>query len=271
MATTDSRKLLAAVHDESRLYDRAGAAAAAARRYTPVFIVASPRPHSGKTFLARLLTDFLGLEGGSVRAFDLGTGVDTLEDYLPGVTLPADVSAVAGQMALFDRLILSDTIAKVVDLGSGEYRRFFDVVEDIGLVPELRRRAIEPIVLFTADPHPASAEAYATLEHRFRDVLVVPVFNDAIASERSLRGRFPGRRAASVPLQIPLLAPGLKAQVDRSKRSFADFHTQTPPEIPIGLAFDLRAWTRRAFLELRELQLRLLLEKLRTSLPGVQL
>jgi hypothetical protein len=263
--------LLATVRDESRRYDPVGVAAAAARRHTPVFIVASPRPHSGKTFLARLLTDFLSLDGGSVRAFDLGTGADTLEDYQPGVTLPADIGEVPGQMALFDRLILSDTIAKVVDIGSGGYQRFFGIVEDIGLIPELRRRAIEPIVLFAADPHPASAEAYANLEYRFRDVLVVPVFNEAIAPERTLRGRFPGHRAASVPLQIPLLAAGLKAQADRSAHSFADFHTQLPPEVPIGLAYELRAWTRRAFLEFRELQLRLLLEKLRTSLPGVRL
>jgi hypothetical protein len=40
--------------------------------------------------------------------------------------------------------------------------------------------------------------------------------------------------------------------------------------IPIGLAFELRSWTRRAFLELRELELRLLLEKLRAALPGVR-
>ena len=34
--------------------------------------------------------------------------------------------------------------------------------------------------------------------------------------------------------------------------------------VPIGPAFELRSWTKRTFLEFRELELRLLLEKLRT-------
>lgn len=265
MRTTDSRKLLTAVRDEGQRDDAAGLAA---RPHTPVFIVASPRPHSGKTFVARLLVDFLSLDGGSVRAFDLGTGADTLQDYQSGVTMAAGIGDVPGQMALFDRLILGDTIAKVVDLGSGSYRPFFDAVEDIGLIAEMRRRAVEPIVLFAADQHPATQDAYAYLQSRFRDLLVVPVFNEAIVLEDALRGRFPSQRAASAPLRIPYLAADLKAQADRPPRSFADFHATTPSDVPIGLAFGLQSWSRRAFLELRELQLRLLLEKLRTSMPG---
>lgn len=233
-----------------------------------MFIVASPRPHSGKTFLARLLVDFLNLDG-SVRAFDLGTGADTLQDYRSDVTLAAGIDNVQGQMALFDRLILDDTIAKVVDLGSGSYRQFFDIVEEIGLVAEIRRRAVEPIVLFAADQHPATQDAYAYLQSRFRELLIVPVFNEAIVLEEAIRARFPSQRAASAPLRIPYLAADLKAQADRPPRSFAEFHTTTPSDVPVGLSFGLQSWSRRAFLELRELQLRLLLDKLRTSLPDV--
>ena len=102
-------------------------------------------------------------------------------------------------------------------------------------------------------------------------MLVVPVFNEAIAPERMLRDRFPVRRAASMPLQIPILAAGLKAQADRPFMSFAVFHDHLPPEVQIRPAYELQSWTRRVFLEFRELQLRLLLDKLRTSLPGVTL
>jgi hypothetical protein len=41
--------------------------------------------------------------------------------------------------------------------------------------------------------------------------------------------------------------------------------------IPIGLAFELRSRIRRTFLEFRELELRLLLERLRAALPGVRI
>ena len=74
-----------------------------------------------------------------------------------------------------------------------------------------------------------------------------------------------------VPLQIPLLLPILKAQADKAAHSFADFHARLPDGVPRGLAIELAAWTRRTFLEFRELELRLLLEKLRTSLaPAVR-
>jgi hypothetical protein len=269
--TTDSRQLLEAVRDEGQRHGSVDAGAASSRPRTPVFIIASPRPRSGKTFLARLLVEFLSLDGGSVRAFDLGTGSDTLQDYLPGVTLAADIGDVQGQMTLFDRVIIGDTIAKVVDLGSSSYRQFFGLVEEVGLIAEMQRRAVEPIVLFAADQHPATAEAYENLHYRFRDMLVVPVFNEAIALEQVLRERFPVRRAAAMPLRISYLTAELKAQADRQSRCFADFHTELPSDIPSRLAAELRAWTCQAFLEFRELQLRLLLESLRTSLTAVTL
>jgi hypothetical protein len=69
-----------------------------------------------------------------------------------------------------------------------------------------------------------------------------------------------------VPLQIPLLPAAAVLHAERSGHSFVDFHDQLPVAVPIGPAFELRSWTRRTFLEFRELELRLLLEKLRASL-----
>jgi hypothetical protein len=98
------------------------------------------------------------------------------------------------------------------------------------------------------------------------------VFNEAIVKGRNLRDKFPFAQAVGVPLQIPVLSPMLMAQVDKSSYSFADFHDRLPMPIPLELAFELRTWTRRTFLEFRELELRLLLDRLRTSLgPDVTL
>jgi hypothetical protein len=63
----------------------------------------------------------------------------------------------------------------------------------------------------------------------------------------------------------------LKAQIEKTHYSFIDVHGKLPVGIPIGLAFELRSWTRRTFLEFRELELRMLLEKLRAALPGISL
>jgi hypothetical protein len=62
----------------------------------------------------------------------------------------------------------------------------------------------------------------------------------------------------------------LKAQVEKSHSSFSDFYETLAPAIPLVLAYELRFWTRRTFLEFRELELRLLLEKLRAALPGLR-
>ena len=56
----------------------------------------------------------------------------------------------------------------------------------------------------------------------------------------------------------------------RSGRGFRSSTStaRRPAPVPLGPAFELRSWTKRAFLEFRELELRLLMEKLRASLKG---
>src|SRR6185295_892638 len=81
----DSRGALAAGRDETARREEAREPSSSALPRTPLFIVASPRPQVGKTFLARLLTDFLSLDGGSVFAFEIEPGTDALADYLPDI------------------------------------------------------------------------------------------------------------------------------------------------------------------------------------------
>ncbi len=266
MATTDSRKILASVHEQAPV--PTPVRAPSAKAWTPLFVVASPRPEVGKTFAARLITDFLCLNSEAPKAFDLNPDESALADVLPLVASRADIASTQGQMALFDRLIVDDGIPKVVDLGHALFERFFALSEEIGFIEEASRRSIEPVILFAADPHPGSVGAYFRLQERFADALVVPVFNEAILRGRRLRDKFPFARAAAVPLQIPILPPALKHHADRTTQSFADFHSGIASDMPVGPAFELRSWTRRVFLEFRELELRLLLEKLRTSLKA---
>ena len=93
--------------------------------------------------------------------------------------------------------------------------------EEIGFIEEAYRRAVEPVILYPADPHPASIKGYAALQRRFPRTVLVPVFNEAILKGRKVREHYPFTRAATVPLQIPLLPPSLK--VHAAKASFAEF------------------------------------------------
>ena len=258
------------MHGRADARGRAGVSGPApgARRRTPIFIVASPRPQVGKTFIARLLIDFLRLERGAPMAFDLNPSGDALRDYLPALAVASAVEDIRGQMALFDRLIVNDGTPKVVDVGNAAFERFFSVTQEIRFIEGAQRRSIQPIILFAADPHPVAVKAYADLQQRFPGAVLVAVFDEAIVKGRKLRDKFPFTRAAAVPLQIAALSPMLKAQIERAPCSFADVHDRLPIEIPVGLADELRAWTRRTFLEFRELELRLLLEQLRASLDN---
>ena len=56
--------------------------------------------------------------------------------------------------------------------------------------------------------------------------------------------------------------------LERSALTLTEFHVQLPMSVPMGHAYELRSWTKRAFLEFREFELRLLLEKLQQSLRG---
>src|SRR5438128_930203 len=127
--------------------------------YTPVYIICSPRPQVGKTLLARLLSEFLLLKNGSIVSFDINLKEPSLLEYLPGITETADVIDTFGKMQLMDRLIVNDSVAKVIDLGFHAFDEFFKMVEEIGFVKEAARRGIAPVILFVADTDRLSVRA----------------------------------------------------------------------------------------------------------------
>jgi hypothetical protein len=243
------------------------------RKKTPVtthsariYVVCSPRPRVGKTLVARLLAEFFVMEGVPVAAFDLVGEGPKLADYLATATAVADIASTKGQMGLFDRLVADPKTSKIIDPGHRLFADFFGVVEKIGFFEEARRCAIEPVILFMVDPDNASAEAYAGLQQRFEGVTLVPVLNEAVAKGNQYRDLFPFAAASAVPLKIPQLPPAIKPLVDKPGFSFAGFRKVPEDTAPEELHDELQSWLKRALLEFRELELRLLLEELRPSL-----
>jgi hypothetical protein len=108
---------------------------------TPVYIICSPRPLVGRTLIARLLGEFLLLKNGDVTAFDINLKEPSLLEYLPRVTETAEVGDTFGKMALMDRVIVNDGIAKVIDLGFHAFDEFFKMSEEIGFMKAASRRS----------------------------------------------------------------------------------------------------------------------------------
>jgi hypothetical protein len=233
---------------------------------TPLFIVCSPQARVGRTLVARLLIDFFLMEDRPVAGFDFVAEAPSLVDFLPDQTVQAHVADIHGQMTLFDRLIVPDRIAKVLDLAPASFQQFFSVMAQIGFVDDARRNGIEPIALFIAAPDAVSQRAYAELQRALPDLVLVPVYNEAVGHGHRARKHFPLSRASSVPIQIPALAQHFYRYLEQTPFSFAQFRGTPPQDIPLDGYMELLRWMRRVFVEFRELELRLLLNDVRLSL-----
>src|SRR6266849_7248769 len=147
---------------------------------TPVYIVCSPRPQVGKTLVARLLSEFLLLKNGRVTAFDINLKEPSLLDYLPDLTETADVSDTYGKMALMDRVIVDDGMAKVIDLGFHAFDEFFKMSEEIGFIKEAARRGVVPVILFVADTDRASVRGQTMLQEQIPAAALVTIGHDHV-------------------------------------------------------------------------------------------
>jgi len=218
---------------------------------TPVYIICSPRPQVGKTLLARLLSEFLLLKNGTVVSFDINLKEPSLLEYLPQVTETADVIGTFGNMQLMDRLIVNDSVAKVIDLGFHAFDEFFKMVEEIGFIKEAARRGVVPAILFMADVDRASVRGYDMLRVRIPGNALITVDNEYV-----VRGELPDAMAGGRLLRISALPPFLKTYIDRLNFSFTDYLRQERDS-----STELHQWIRRNYLALRDLELNLTLQR----------
>jgi len=219
-------------------------------RQTPVYIICSPRPLVGKTLIARLLSEFLLLKNGAVIPFDVNLKEPSLLEYLPDITETAEVDDTFGKMALMDRVILNDGIAKVIDLGFHAFDEFFKMTEEIGFMKEAVRRGVSPIVLFVGDTDRVSMRSYPMLLRQIPPPALVTVENEYV-----VRGELPEALAAGKVLRIAALPTFLKTYVDRLSFSFTDYLRNEKDS-----STELHQWIRRNYFSFRELELSLILQ-----------
>jgi hypothetical protein len=217
---------------------------------TPVYIICSPRPLVGKTLVARLLSEFLLLKDGAVIAFDVNLKEPSLLDYLPRITETAEVEDTYGKMALMDRLILHDGIAKVIDLGFHAYDEFFKMSDEIGFMKEATRRSVVPVVLFLADTDRVSIRSHAALRQQMPPSALVCVDNEYV-----IRGELPEAFSDGPVLRMAALPMFLKTYVDRLNFSFTDYLRHEKDQ-----STELHQWIRKNYYSFRELEQRLVLQ-----------
>ncbi|MFZ0766367.1 hypothetical protein [Bradyrhizobium sp.] len=219
-------------------------------RQTPVYIICSPRPLVGKTLIARLLSEFLLLKNGTVTAFDVNLKEPSLLEYLPKITETAEVDDTFGKMALMDRLIIPDGVAKVIDLGFHAFDKFFEMTEEIGFMKEAVRRDVAPVILFVGDTDRVSARSYPVLQRQIPPSALVTVDNEYV-----VRGELPAAFVRGKTLHIAALPNFLRTYIDRLSFSFSDYLRHEKDS-----STELHQWIRRNYLSFRELELSLILQ-----------
>ena len=226
-----------------------------------ITVVCSPRPRVGKTLVARLLADFHLHNGRKIAAFDVNADDAALSEFLPEHAARAEVAEINGQMALFDRLVADDGTYKIVDVGHPAFKSFFAVARQIDLAEELRRRGSVLVVLFVATPDATSVEAFARLRSDFSQAAIIPVQNELLGPAQQ-REKFAAPGAGSKAVHLAALTPGLRKVIDRRPFSFAD----PAGDIPLETHLELQRWARKIHVEFREMELRVLLSNLQSSL-----
>jgi hypothetical protein len=217
---------------------------------TPVYIICSPRPLVGKTLIARLLSEFLLLKNGTVEAFDISLKEPSLLEYLPDITETAEVDDTFGKMALMDRLIINDGVAKVIDLGFHAFDEFFKMSGEIGFMKEAARRGVAPIVLFVADTDRLSARGYPMLQRQIPATALVTIDNEYV-----MRGELPPAFARGKVVHIAALPVFLKTYVDRLAFSFTEYLRNEKDS-----STELHQWIRKNYFSFREIELNLILQ-----------
>jgi hypothetical protein len=218
---------------------------------TAVYIICSPRPLVGKTLIARQLSEFLLLKNGDVVAFDINLKEPSLLDFLPGTTETAEIENTFGKMALMDRLIVNDGIAKVIDLGFHAFDEFFTMADEIGFMKEAARRGISPVILFVADTDRVSARGYDKLRAQIPRASLIVVDNEYV-----VRGELPEAMAHGRVLRIAALPTFLKTYVDRLSFKFTGYLRSEHDS-----STELHQWIRRNYFSFRELELSLILQR----------
>ncbi|HMK88813.1 MAG TPA: hypothetical protein VK446_04160 [Methylocystis sp.] len=225
-----------------------------------VFICCSPDARTGVSTTARLLTDYLLLQGAPVEGFDTDPHEPCYADFFPSLVRIVDASNVRGQISLFDRLLTPDQTPRIVDVWNRSYRRFFDTVRDIGFMEEAVGRGIDPVLLYHADASETALAGARDLVRSWPDLRFILVHNEGAAQlgpdAREILAHYPGQGKFVIGELNGAVAKTLS---DRAL-SFSDFLTAPPASMSIVVRAALKAWILPIFTQFKSFELRLEME-----------
>ena len=179
-----------------------------------IYIVASDQHRNGKTLLARLLADYLLLDGRDPFLVDTDAPDGPLRNYFPGRTALADFATIKGQMKLFDTILAAPGRDYVVDLPVRHLENFLAAAADLKFFQECKKLEFRVFFFFVVDNSFTSLKAAKAVQALAGIDLFVPVHNKLV------RSTWPEEEGS---LTIPLLPAAIASAIGNKRFSIRNF------------------------------------------------
>jgi hypothetical protein len=219
-----------------------------------IYIVCSDTHRNGKTTLARLIADYLLLDGHDPFLIDTDAPDGPLRTFFPGRTALADFTNVRGQMKLFDTILASPGRDYVIDLPVRHVDSFFAKEVDLGFFKEAQSAGFRIFVFYVVDnTYTSRNDAKLLKEHGGID-LFVPVRNMLVGSTWE---------SDEASLTIPAMSPALAQAVLNRRFSFRNFVQGDLQGLPQQQCMELQSFLYEALNNLNNLEPIVTLAKLK--------
>ncbi len=196
-----------------------------------IYIVASDQHRNGKTLLARLLADYLLLDGRDPFLVDTDAPDGPLRNYFPGRTALADFATIKGQMKLFDTILAAPGRDYVVDLPVRHLENFLAAAADLNFFQECKNLEFRVFFFFVVDNSFTSLKAAKAVQALAGIDLFVPVHNKLV------RSTWPEEEGS---LTIPLLPAAIASAIGNKRFSIRNFVQGDVQGLDEGMTMELQ-------------------------------
>ncbi|MDE2383347.1 MAG: hypothetical protein KGO53_01910 [Alphaproteobacteria bacterium] len=179
-----------------------------------IYITASDQNRNGKTLLARLIADFLLLDGKDPFIIDTDAPEGPLRQFFPGRTALADFEKMQGRMKLFDTILEAPGRDYVVDLPQRHMQAFFHAARELEFFAAAHASGFRVFVFFIVDRTQASLRAAKGVFEEPGIDLFVAVKNEHVGSS------WPPEEGALVLPALPRSVTNAIAEKRFSLRNF---------------------------------------------------
>jgi hypothetical protein len=130
----------------------------AVNRKPLIIAVGANRGGTGKTTVARCVSDYLHARGANAKLFDSESPSGDLQRFAPSATI-VDIAKTAGQMAVFDTL---DGVT-LLDVRAGQFSHILRALDEAKLLDDVRSGALNLALLHVLTPTDRSFDEIAEI------------------------------------------------------------------------------------------------------------